>query len=193
MSGQLRAELLKIRSTRTTVGLLLGMVGLTLLFSLLTGLLSKAPDLVTAEDQRMLLSVGSLAGVFSALAGIMLVSSEYRYGTIRPTFLFTPRRARVLRAKVAAGVLAGLAFGIVPAWRALSTRLHEPLKEAGRGNTLGPGQHKLRDGLVIAEVSLALVLLVGAGLMLRSFYRVLHADAGFSSEGIVIANVALPQ
>jgi putative ABC transport system permease protein len=89
-------------------------------------------------------------------------------------------------------VATGLAFGVVPAWRALSTKLHEPLKEAGRGS-VGPGQHSARNSLVIAEVSMALVLLVGSGLMLRSLYRVLHADAGFRSDGIVIANVALPQ
>ena len=52
MTGQFRAEVLKIRSTRTTAGLVLGMVGLILLFSLLTGLLTKAPNLVTTEDQR---------------------------------------------------------------------------------------------------------------------------------------------
>jgi ABC-2 type transport system permease protein len=113
MSGQFRAELLKIRSTRTTAGLVAGMVGLTLLFSLLTGLLTKKPDLVTADDQRGVLAVGSLAGIFAGLAGIMLVTSEYRYGTIRPTFLFTPQRSRVLRAKVGAGVLAGAVFGVV--------------------------------------------------------------------------------
>jgi ABC-2 type transport system permease protein len=113
MTRQFRAELLKIRSTRTTIGLVLGMLGLVVLFSLLSGLLTKAPDLVTAEDQREVLSVGSLAGVFAALAGIMLVTSEYRYGTIRPTFLFTPTRSRVLGAKLAAGVLAGVVFGIV--------------------------------------------------------------------------------
>ena len=59
------------------------------------------------------MSVGSLAGVFSALAGIMLITSEYRHGTIRPTFLFTPRRSRVLLAKLAAGLLGGLLFGII--------------------------------------------------------------------------------
>ena len=112
MTGQFRAELLKIRSTRTTAGVALGMIGIILLFSLLTGLLTKAPNLVAAGDQRNLLGVGDFAGVFSAPAGIMAVTSEYRYGTIRPTFLFTPRRTRVLAAKVAAGVLAGAVFGI---------------------------------------------------------------------------------
>jgi ABC-2 type transport system permease protein len=113
MTAQFKAELLKIRSTRTTIGLVLGLIALILLFSLLSGLLTKAPSLVSAEDQRGLLSVGSLAGVFSALAGVMLVTSEYRYGTIRPTFLFTPKRSRVLAAKIAAGLLAGLIFGIL--------------------------------------------------------------------------------
>jgi ABC-type transport system involved in multi-copper enzyme maturation permease subunit len=121
MIGQFRAELLKIRSTRTTAGVFLGMIGIVLLFSLLTGLLSKAPNLVTTADQRNLFGVGAFAGVFSALAGIMAVTSEYRYGTIRPTFLFTPKRARVLEAKVAAGVLAGALFGLVAAGVGLAT------------------------------------------------------------------------
>ena len=113
MMAQIRAELLKIRSTRTTLGIVLGMIALILLFSLLSGLITKAVDLSGAEDQRGQLSVGSLSGVFSALAGIMLITSEYRHGTIRPTFLFTPRRSRVLAAKLAAGLAAGAVFGIV--------------------------------------------------------------------------------
>jgi putative ABC transport system permease protein len=98
----------------------------------------------------------------------------------------------VLAVTAALAVLTGLVFGVVPAWRALSVRLQEPLKEAGRGS-VGPGQHRVRNALVVAEVSMALVLLVGAGLMLRSFYRVLHADAGFRSEGLVVASVSLPR
>ena len=113
MIAQIKAEVLKIRSTRTTIGLILGMVALTLLFTLLSGLLTHASGLASREDQLQLLSVGSLAGVFSALAGVLLVTSEYRFGTIRPTILFNPERAHVLAAKVVAGVLAGIAFGIV--------------------------------------------------------------------------------
>src|ERR1700683_2186569 len=113
MIAQIRAELLKIRSTRTTIGLLLGMVSLILLFTLLTGLLSHPSGLMGKENKRQLLSVGSLAGVFSALAGALLVTSEYRYGTIRPTILFNPARSRVLTAKIVAGELAGIVFGIL--------------------------------------------------------------------------------
>jgi ABC-2 type transport system permease protein len=113
MNAQIRAELLKIRSTRTTIGLILGMIALILLFTLLTGLLTHPRGLASKEDQRQLLSVGSLAGVFSALAGVLLVTSEYRFGTIRPTVLFNPERSHVLAAKLVAGALAGIAFGVL--------------------------------------------------------------------------------
>src|SRR6202044_306484 len=113
MIAQIKAELLKIRSTRTTIGLILGMIALVLLFTLLTGLLSHSSGLASREDQRELLSVGSLASVFSALAGVLLVTSEYRYGTIRPTILFNPVRSHVLAAKVLAGALAGVVFGVL--------------------------------------------------------------------------------
>jgi ABC-2 type transport system permease protein len=111
--AQTKAELLKLRSTRTTVGLVLGMLALIVLFGLLAGLLTHAGSLTTPEDQRGVLGVGSLSGVFSALAGVLLVTGEYRFGTIRPTFLFTPRRSQVIGAKLVASVLAGVAFGVV--------------------------------------------------------------------------------
>jgi len=142
--------------------------------------------------ESVLLSVtGALAGVLVGYLGLeallaSLPGNVPRADEVRIDVV-------VLGLTALLGVLTGLAFGIVPAWRALGVKLVEPLKESGRGNSGGPGQHRVRNGLVVAEVSMALVLLVGAGLMLRSFYRVLHADAGFRSEGIVIANVALPQ
>jgi ABC-2 type transport system permease protein len=113
MITQIKAELLKIRTTRTTIGLILGMVVLILLITLLTGLLTHPSGLASKEDQRQLLSLSSITGVFSALAGVLLVTSEYRFGTIRPTILFNPARSHLLTAKVVAGALAGLAFGIL--------------------------------------------------------------------------------
>jgi ABC-type transport system involved in multi-copper enzyme maturation permease subunit len=110
--SQVRAELLKVRSTRTTLGLVVGMILLTLLIVLLSGLLSHADDLASRTDQLNLVATGGVALIFSALAGVLLVTSEYRYGTIHPTFVFTPRRSRVLSAKLAAGLLTGLVFGL---------------------------------------------------------------------------------
>jgi ABC-type transport system involved in multi-copper enzyme maturation permease subunit len=111
--NQLRAELLKIRSTRTTIGLLLGLIALALLFTILTCTLSPMDQFVTEQDQSSLLSFGSIAGVFAALAGVMLFTSEYRFGTIRPTSLFNPNRSRLFATKITAGVLSGLVFGVI--------------------------------------------------------------------------------
>jgi putative ABC transport system permease protein len=141
--------------------------------------------------ESVLLSlVGALAGVLVGYLGLAALVASLPGNVPRADEVRID--VAVLAVTAALAVVTGLAFGIVPAWRALSTKLHEPLKEAGRGS-VGPGHHRVRNALVVAEVSMALVLLVGAGLMLRSFYRVLHADAGFRSEGLVIANVALPQ
>ena len=76
MIAQARAEILKVRTTRTTLGLVLALVGLVLLFVLLTGLLSESVSLADEQDQRDLLSFGSLAAVFAALAGVLLVTNE---------------------------------------------------------------------------------------------------------------------
>lgn len=113
MTAQLRAELLKLRSTRTTVGLAAGMIVLIALIVILSALLPHSDDLSSAGDQLGLFSTGGAALIFSALAGLLLITSEYRYGTIHPTFVVTPRRGRVLGAKLAAGLLAGLAFGVL--------------------------------------------------------------------------------
>ena len=115
MIAQTKAELLKIRTTRTTIALILGMIALILIFTLLDGLLSHPSGLMGKENQRELLGVSSLTAVFAALAGVLLVTSEYRYGTIRPTVLFNPARSHVLSAKVIAGALAGLVFGVLGA------------------------------------------------------------------------------
>jgi len=111
--NQLRAELLKIRSTRTTIGLLLGLIALALLFTILTCTLSPNIQLLTVQDQLSLLSFGSIAGVFAALAGVMLFTSEYRFGTIRPTSLFNPNRTHLFVTKITAGVLSGLVFAVI--------------------------------------------------------------------------------
>jgi len=185
MSRQFRAELLKIRSTRTTVGLVLGMVGLIVLFSLLPGLLAKAPELVTADDQRGLLGVGTFAGLFSALAGIMLVTSEYRYGTIRPTFLVTPARRRVLGAKLAAGALAGVAFGI--AGGALGFGIGYACL-AGRGihYTLSVGQTTLLLAGTVVGTGLWAALGVGLGAIVRNQ---VGAIIGLLAWGFVVENL----
>jgi hypothetical protein len=67
-------------------------------------------------------------------------------------------------------------FGIAPAWKISTGGVQGALREEGRG-TVGPAHHRLRNTLVVAEIALALILLVGAGLLVRSFVRVLAADS----------------
>lgn len=190
MIAQARAELLKIRTTRTTIGIVLGMVALVLLFSLLSGLLTKAPSLTSTEDQRGLLSVGSLAGVFSALAGIMLVTSEYRHGTIRPTFLFTPRRSRVIAAKLAAGLLAGILFGIVGEGLGFAIG-YACLAGRGVDYALNSGQTTLLVLGTLAGVALWGALGVGLGVIVRNQVGAIIALLawGFVAENLLFAFV----
>ena len=162
-----KSELLKLRSTRTAFGLLLGMSALTILVSALTGLLSHAGTLSGTENERQLLGLGNLAGIFTALAGILLVTSEYRYGTIRPTFLFTPRRPRVLAAKLAAGALAGLLFGTLG--EGLSFVIGYAIL-SGRGIALSLGGGDIAQLLLGTLASAALwgVMGVGLGTIIRN-------------------------
>ena len=86
---------------------------------------------------------------------------------------------------------AGLLFGIAPALRATRVDLHEALKQGARGAS-GSGT-RIRATLVAAQVALALVLLVGAGLLLKSFARLQRVDLGFEPEHVVTARVTLPE
>lgn len=109
MTGQIRSELLKLR-TRTTLWLFVGTTALTLLGVFAQGLMGQGPseNLRLDDNQRMLFATASTAGLFAALVGLLAVTTEFRYGTIRTTLLLEPRRRRMLAAKLVAATLAGL-------------------------------------------------------------------------------------
>ena len=116
MRNALRAELLKLRTTRTVLWLMLSMLGLVVLAVLLHGLGLAIEDVNRYPTQmRVFISGQNLGSVFAALAGAIAVTSEFRHGTIRPTFMAAPRRAVVVRGKAAASALLGLAFGLLAA------------------------------------------------------------------------------
>jgi len=113
MRALIRSEWLKQRSTRTALALFAAMIGLVLLAVLLHGLLP-AEDLGRTHVQLMVLGRGEFLGaLFAALLGALSITAEIRHGTIRPTFLFSPRRARVVAAKVFVSVAIGAGFGLV--------------------------------------------------------------------------------
>jgi ABC-2 type transport system permease protein len=110
----LRAELLKQLSTRTGLGLFAAMLCLVLLAVLLHGFGLRAEDLGGPHVQLMVLGRGEFLGaLFAALLGAMSITAEIRHGTIRSTFLVTPRRGRVVAAKVLVSILFGAGFGLV--------------------------------------------------------------------------------
>jgi putative ABC transport system permease protein len=98
---------------------------------------------------------------------------------------------RVLLFTLVASLFTGIAFGVVPALQASRTDLNESLKEGGRGST--KGAHSLiRNTLVVSEVALALVVLISAGLMIKSFLRLQQVSPGFKPENVLTARLALP-
>lgn len=97
---------------------------------------------------------------------------------------------RVLAFTLGVAFLTGILFGLVPAMQAGIVDVHETLKETGRGIT---GRHWLRSSLVVVEVATTLVLLIGAGLMIRSFYRLQKVNPGFSYEHLTSFSVSVPQ
>ena len=90
-------------------------------------------------------------------------------------------------------VVTGLIFGMAPAWHVSRAHLCETLNEAGRGASASGGTRRLRAVLVVSELALAVLLLVGAGLLIRSFQRLLGVSPGFQTERLLTMRLALPE
>jgi putative ABC transport system permease protein len=97
----------------------------------------------------------------------------------------------VLAFTAGVSLFTGLLFGIVPAMRTAKLDLREALNEGSRGSTAGPGQHRLRGALVAIEIALAMLLLVGSGLLLRSFSRLQEVPPGFQPDHLLVGDIPL--
>jgi ABC-2 type transport system permease protein len=161
MIAQLRSELLKQRTTRTNALLLLWMVGLVVLVVLLHVVSFGVEDLSRSDNQLKILGLGTGIGtLFAALLGAMSITGEVRHGTIRPTFLATPRRVRVILAKVAASALAGVAVGLLA--EALTAGL-EAAGLAARGVHIELGSGDYAQLLAGGALASALFAAIGVG------------------------------
>ena len=113
MIALIRSELLKLRTTRTALALIVGMVALIVLFTLLSGLVTDDAFLLDRNNQFQVLANGSIASAFAAVLGVLSLTTEVRHGTVRSTFLAEPRRTRVLAAKLVAITAFSLVLGAV--------------------------------------------------------------------------------
>jgi len=141
-------------------------------------------------ESVLLASLGALAGLGLALAATRLVANLSP--TILPRASEVALDARALGFTAAVAMLTGILFGLAPAIHMARTDLMAALREGGRGNAIGFRRNRLRSVLVVGEVALALVLLSGAGLLMRSFYRLQSVDPGFDSHGLLTFRTNLP-
>src|SRR5690349_181852 len=142
--------------------------------------------------ESLLLSLtGGVAAVLLAFWGTNLLVSFKPENLPRLSEIHVD--ARVLGFTLGVSVLTGLIFGLVPAWAASRGRVGDALKEGGRSATAGSARQRLRSTFVVVELAVALVLLVGAGLLVKTFWKLRSVEPGFNPDHMITMRVELPE
>jgi len=147
---------------------------------------------------RQLLTESVLLGICAGVAGLLLaywgVAAIKTLAADQLPHLSTIHvDGWVLAFTFGLSVFAGILFGLAPAWQSSEVDINDVLRESGRGSTVSAKRRWTRNALVVVEVALAVVLLTGAGLLLKSFYLLTHASPGFDAQGLLTGDVALPK
>ena len=140
-------------------------------------------------ESLVLAFVGGVAGLLVASWAVGLLSTATVTGLPRVQDIALDRP--VVLFALGVSVLTGLVFGIVPALQAARQPIRESLNEEGRGASGSTRQRKTHSALVVVEIALALVLLTGAGLLLRSFASLTRVDTGFDRSNLLVVNLPL--
>jgi putative ABC transport system permease protein len=141
-------------------------------------------------ESILLALLGGAAGTVLALWATDLIVAQWPANVRRPPHIGIDWR--VLGFTAALSLAAGLVFGLAPALRAAATNLSESLKESATAVTGTRATRRIRNLAVISEMALATVLLLGAGLMLRSYWHVQGVDPGFRPENVLSVQISLP-
>jgi putative ABC transport system permease protein len=200
------------RSVRTSLLLLFGAVGFVLLIAcanvanlllarsaarrkeiaLRTALGAGRPRIIRQllTESLLLACLGGAAGLILSLflTDLLIALSPADIPRLNEIKL----DARVLVFTVGVVTMVGLLFGLAPAWQASKTDLNEALKDGGRSSTEGHGRNRLRALLIVAEVALSLLLLVGAGLLVKSFVLLRDVHPGFDAKNVLTMRISLP-
>jgi predicted permease len=146
-------------------------------------------------ESLLLAVIGGALGLLLALLGDRLLTLEMtRYHRFSvPNASVIGIDWRVLLYGLVVTLSTGFIFGLVPALTASGSDLTESLKEGGYASTTESGRRRLRNCLVVSEISLALVLLTGAGLLVRTFLRLMQVDLGIDPTNVVTIEIDLPQ
>jgi putative ABC transport system permease protein len=143
------------------------------------------------SESLLLAVIGGGMGLLLAYWLVDLLVSFSPQGTPRLDEIGIDRR--VLGYTMAITVLTGLLFGAAPVWQLFKVDLNQSLRDGGKGLQVARSGRRALSALVVAETALALMLLVGAGLLIRSFIRLQRVDPGFNPRNVLAAVVTLPQ
>jgi predicted permease len=141
-------------------------------------------------ESLLLAFAGGVAGIGVAAASVSLVK-VFGPKTL-PRLHETGVDLRVFAFAFAITLVTGILFGLAPALGAARTNLVESLKESGQKSATGASHARLRSALVVAQVALALMLVVASGLLVRTFYRLLASDSGFRPDHVLAFEISLP-
>ena len=140
-------------------------------------------------ESVVLALMGGTAGLLVAFAGVRFL---IELGPAVPLVKEASIDPRVLVFTLVTALTTGVAFGLVPTFQALKFEANEVLKEAGPRHAGSAGRSRIRTVLTVAEIALALMLLIGAGLLVRSFTQLRGVDVGFDSENLLTAFLGAP-
>lgn len=202
-----------VGKTRWPMIILLGAVGFVLLIACANvANLLLARDAARKKEIAVRLSLGAsrwrlmqqlltesvLLALLGGAAGLLLAfTSLDALLTISPVDLPRLATVKVDRAVIVftftLSTLTGVIFGVIPALQASKLDLNQTLKESSRSATESRGRYRLRGVLVVAEVALSLVLLTGAGLLIKSFWRLTRVDGGLNTRNVLTTGLSLPQ